>query len=108
MKTPWREDRKMTLHQEMDSLSIFFPAYNEEQNLRPLLDAILEVAPTLTSNYEVIVVNDGSSDRTEEISAEYAAKYDQVRLINHETNIGYGAALQSGFRNASKDFVFYM
>lgn len=91
----------------MEGITIFFPAHNEEANVKQAIDSILTIAPTLTDDYEVIVVNDGSTDRTEQFARAYVENNGHVRLINHPTNFGYGAALQSGFRNATKDFVFY-
>src|SRR5262245_10144363 len=67
----------------------------------------LLTARTLTSDYEVIVINDGSVDRTPEILDELARVYPQVRIVHHVKNRGYGGALRSGFAAASKTFVFY-
>ncbi len=89
------------------SLTIFFPCYNEEENVRRTTEAALEAAPLVTDDYEVIIVNDGSRDRTGEIADQLAVEYPQVRAVHHERNKGYGAALQSGYRSATKDAVFY-
>ena len=62
---------------------------------------------TLTDDYEVIVVNDGSPDHCGEILADLAERYPKLRVVTHEKNRGYGGALRSGFANASKDLVFY-
>lgn len=89
------------------SLTIFFPCYNEEENVRRTTEAALEAAPLVTDDYEIIIVNDGSRDRTGEIADELAKQYPEVRVVHHPQNRGYGAALQSGYRNATKDAVFY-
>jgi glycosyltransferase involved in cell wall biosynthesis len=89
------------------SLSVFFPAYNDAGTIASLVITALQTASKLTSNYEVIVVNDGSSDSTAHILDELARVYPQVKIVTHEVNRGYGGALRSGFSNASKDAVFY-
>jgi glycosyltransferase involved in cell wall biosynthesis len=89
------------------SLSIFFPAYNDGGTIASLVIAAIKVAAELTSDFEVLVVNDGSGDRTAEIADELARTYPQVRVIHHEKNRGYGGALRTGFASATKQFVFY-
>jgi len=89
------------------SLSIFFPCYNEEGHVESLARRALAVAPTVADDYEVIVVDDGSRDRTAEIALALAREDPHLRLVRHETNRGYGAALITGFRSATKDLVFY-
>jgi glycosyltransferase involved in cell wall biosynthesis len=88
-------------------LSIFFPAYNDCGTIASLVITARHTAQTLTDNFEILVVNDGSADATLEIATELAATYPEVRVVNHARNRGYGGALRSGFANASKDFVFY-
>ncbi|HEY8561828.1 MAG TPA: glycosyltransferase family 2 protein [Pyrinomonadaceae bacterium] len=89
------------------SISVFFPAYNDARSIGKLIEDALDVLPELTDRYEVIVVNDGSVDETGEVLAEIASKHDAVRIVEHEINRGYGGALQSGFRTATGDLVFY-
>lgn len=60
-----------------------------------------------TKDYEVIVVNDGSTDNTKTALDELAQTYPEVRVIHHETNRGYGAAIKTGIKNATKDLIFY-
>jgi glycosyltransferase involved in cell wall biosynthesis len=67
----------------------------------------VRAAATLTPDYEVIVVDDGSSDATPEIVDELARTYPAVRVVHHATNRGYGGALQTGFRSATKELIFY-
>jgi glycosyltransferase involved in cell wall biosynthesis len=88
-------------------LSIFFPAYNDSGTIASLVLMALLTARTLTPDYEVIVINDGSADRTPEILDELARLYPQVRIVHHPKNRGYGGALRSGFATASKALVFY-
>ena len=89
------------------SLSVFFPAYNDSGTIASLIITALQSASKLTENYEVIVVNDGSSDSTAQILRELERIYPQLKVVTHEVNRGYGGALRSGFANATKDFIFY-
>jgi glycosyltransferase involved in cell wall biosynthesis len=88
-------------------LSIFFPAYNDSGTIASLVITALRTARKLTPDHEVIVVNDGSADATPEILDELARTYSHVRVVHHAKNRGYGGALQSGFRSATKEFIFY-
>jgi glycosyltransferase involved in cell wall biosynthesis len=89
-------------------LSVFFPAYNDAGTIASLVIRAMKVAGTLTADFEVIVVNDGSSDETPKILDELARLYpDHVRIVHHPQNRGYGGALRTGFATASKEFVFY-
>ena len=89
------------------SISVFFPAYNDGGTIASMVLSALLTLRELTDDYEVIVVNDGSADYTPEILNELAKKYDNVRIVHHEKNKGYGGALRSGFANATKELVFY-
>jgi glycosyltransferase involved in cell wall biosynthesis len=89
------------------SISVFFPAFNDEATIGLLVRNALDVLPTLSEDYEVIVVNDGSTDATSKVLDELAQTLPRVRVIHHATNRGYGGALRSGFKNARKDLVFY-
>jgi len=88
-------------------ISVFFPCHNEEENIESLVQKTLEVLPGISDDYEVIVVNDGSIDKTAAIVDSLANENSKVRLVNHPVNQGYGGALQSGFRAATKEWVFY-
>src|SRR5207342_3593942 len=83
-------------------LSVFFPAYNDSGTIASMVIRAVQAASQLTEDYEVIVVNDGSADATAEIADELARTYPNVRVVHHETNRGYGGALQTGFRSATK------
>ena len=92
----------------MPGLSVFFPAYNDAGTIASLVITAVKVAATLTDDYEVIVVNDGSKDDTAKILDELARIYPaHVRIVHHQKNRGYGGALRTGFATATKDFVFY-
>lgn len=92
----------------VEGLSVVLPAYNEEENISPVVSRALEVLPRMAVRYEVIVVNDGSRDRTVNEAQKFVdAHYPRVRLVNHAANLGYGAALRSGFEHASENLIFY-
>lgn len=89
------------------SLSVFFPCYNEEANVERTTMAAIMACEKLVKDYEIIIVNDGSKDRTAAIADRLANEQDRVRVVHHPVNRGYGAALQTGFRAAAKEWVFY-
>jgi glycosyltransferase involved in cell wall biosynthesis len=89
------------------ALSYFFPAHNEAANLRGLVDEALAVLPLLADQFEVLIVDDGSRDETPAIADELALTHPQVRAIHHPTNLGYGAALRSGFAASSYDLLAF-
>ncbi len=89
-------------------LSYFFPAHNEEANLAGLVEEALATLPTLADTFEIIAVDDGSRDGTPGIADELAAQHPGiVRAVHHPTNLGYGAALRSGFGAARYDLVAF-
>ncbi len=90
------------------SLSVVLPAHNEEGIIAQTVTSVLETLSSWMSDFEVIVINDGSTDRTGTILASLAERDSHIHLINHEINQGYGAALASGFRAASKELTFFM
>jgi glycosyltransferase involved in cell wall biosynthesis len=88
-------------------LSVFFPAYNDSGTIASMVIRTVKTASELTPDFEVIVVDDGSADGTADIADELARTYPQVRAVHHPTNRDYGAALQTGFRSATKELIFY-
>jgi glycosyltransferase involved in cell wall biosynthesis len=92
---------------DVRGLSIFFPAYNDSGTIASMVVGALQAARSLTPDFEVIVVNDGSVDSTPNIADELARTYPEVRVIHHGMNRGYGGALRTGFASATKEFVFY-
>ncbi len=89
------------------SISIFFPAFNDVGTIAGLVAEALAVLPTLTDDYEVLVVNDGSTDETPQVLNELARASPRVKVIHHASNQGYGAALRTGFKHSRKDLIFY-
>jgi glycosyltransferase involved in cell wall biosynthesis len=88
-------------------LSFFFPAYNDGGTIASLVIKAVQAAARLTSDFEVIVVNDGSADDTAVILDELARTYPQLKVVHHSRNRGYGAALRTGFATATKDLIAY-
>lgn len=89
------------------SISVFFPCYNEEKNIGMLLEKSLLFLPEIAYDYEIIVIDDGSSDATLKIAENISQKNPKVKVIRHETNRGYGAALRTGFENSEKEYIFF-
>lgn len=89
------------------NLSVFFPCYNEEANVERTTRAALDACRAITDNFEVIIVNDGSRDRTGAIADRLATEHPEVRVVHNNPNRGYGGALQAGFLAAGKEWVFY-
>jgi glycosyltransferase involved in cell wall biosynthesis len=91
----------------VNELSVFIPTYNDEETIGKLiLDAIYVLDP-LKLDYEIIIVDDGSSDATAKIVKRLAKTYKTIKLIQHGDNRDYGAALRTGFAAATKEWVFY-
>jgi len=93
---------------QLSSLSIFFPCHNEEANVERVTEAAVRMARRVAADHEIIIVDDGSRDRTGTLAEELARKYPgEVRAVHNHPNQGYGGALQRGFREARKDWIFY-
>ncbi len=89
------------------SITAFFPAYNDGGTIGSMVLAVLSTLETITDDYEVIVVQNGSTDFTVEVLDELAAQYDHLRVLHYAESLGYGGALRVGFATASKDLIFY-
>lgn len=89
----------------MEKISFIIPVFNEEGNLDLLIDELSKVADNLDYNYEILFVDDGSSDRSLEIIKRYATGDDRVRYLSFVCNSGQSAALYAGFQHASGDVV---
>lgn len=92
----------------MDMLSIIIPVYNSEQSLPPLLERLSQVLPTLAASYEVILVNDGSRDKSWAVITSLAPHYPFVRGINMMRNYGQHNALLCGIRQANGEIIVTM
>ena len=89
------------------NVSVFFPFFNEELNIENTVKKAIKVLESLKLEYEVLLVNDGSTDRTAQVAKILASSNPKIRLINNPTNLGYGEALRSGFYNARYDTIVY-
>lgn len=89
------------------SISVFYPAYNEAENIAGLALKTAAVLKKHASNWEVVVVNDGSKDKTQEVVEALHKKEKRIRVVNHAVNQGYGAAVKTGFANSKMDWIFF-
>jgi glycosyltransferase involved in cell wall biosynthesis len=92
---------------ERISLTAFFPAYNDQHTIENIVRTAAQEIASVTDDFEILIINDGSKDDTAAIADRLAAEFPFVRAIHHPRNLGYGAALITGFKNASKDLIFY-
>jgi glycosyltransferase involved in cell wall biosynthesis len=95
------------MEKEMASISLVLPAYNEAENIEPM---VAEAVPALEANatdWEIIVVDDGSADDTAAVTQLVAEREPRVRLVQHAVNQGFGSAVLTGFTSAEKDWIFY-
>jgi len=88
-------------------LSVFFPAYNEEANLENTVSKAVVVLDKIADKWEIIIVNDGSKDKTLDVARGLSEKNSGIRVINHQVNKGYGASLKSGFYNSKYDWIAF-
>lgn len=91
----------------LSELSIFFPCYNEEGNVERMVRSAVAAAREFADAFEVIVVNDGSRDRTGEIADALAAEIPEVRAVHNRPNRGYGGAVVRGLREARMRWIFF-
>ena len=98
----------MGLGDNLESVSALFPAFNDAVTIGGLVEKTFNLLRSTGRNFEILVVNDGSTDQTADVLRQLQIRYDGVlRVIHHPVNRGYGAALRSGFAAACKDLVFY-
>ncbi len=95
------------LRDKLPSMSAVMPAYNEEDNVGPMIEAMVTTITALTGDCEIIIVDDGSRDGTAQKVREIAQRDPRVRLVQHKVNQGYGAAVFTGFTSSTKDLVFF-
>jgi glycosyltransferase involved in cell wall biosynthesis len=91
----------------MPSISVVLPAYNEAKNIEPVVAEATQALEPLVDDFEIVVVNDGSKDGTGAVTRELMASHPHLRLVEHEVNRGFGAAVFSGFTSATKEWIFY-
>jgi glycosyltransferase involved in cell wall biosynthesis len=92
---------------KFSELSIFFPFWNEGKNIETVIAKAIPIAEKIATKWEIIMVDDGSSDNTAEIARKLEAKNLNLRLVSHQPNRGYGAALKEGFESAKYEYVVF-
>ncbi len=92
---------------KIEEISIFFPFWNEEKNIERVVEAAVPIAGKISEKWEMILIDDGSSDNTLEILKKLAIDNSRIRVVTHKTNRGYGASLKSGFENSRYDVVVF-
>jgi glycosyltransferase involved in cell wall biosynthesis len=86
-------------------ISFFFPIYNDERTVRIVTEKAIRLFNEIANQYEIVIVDDASPDKAGEIADQLAREYPQVKVVHHETNRGYGAAVKSGIANTKYDWV---
>lgn len=95
------------MEKKLPELSVFFPFWNEEKNVKHVVENAMPIIKEVATNWEILIIDDGSSDKTYQIGLELSKKYKNVRVISHTPNRGYGAALKEGFENAKYKYVVF-
>ena len=91
----------------VSELSIFFPFWNEEENIKEVVEKAIKVAENVADKWEILMIDDGSSDKTLDIARDLERKHSNLRAISHMPNRGYGAALREGFANSRYGLVVF-
>ena len=92
---------------KISEVSLFFPTYNEEENIKKVVLDAKKVLQKNAVKWEILIVNDGSYDKTKEVAANLAKNDRRIRVINHSINKGYGGALKTGFNNSQYEWVSF-
>ena len=90
-----------------ESLSVFFPVFNDESTVRRVAEKALRVASELTDDYEIVIVDDGSPDNSGTVADEVASEHELVRVIHHPRNLGYGAAVRTGLAACRNEWICF-
>ncbi len=95
------------MEKKLPELSVFFPFWNEEKNVKHVVESAIPVIKEVAINWEILIIDDGSSDKTYQVGLELSKKYKNIRVISHTPNRGYGAALKEGFENSKYKYVVF-
>jgi glycosyltransferase involved in cell wall biosynthesis len=90
-----------------DSISVVFPMYDEEECIRPAIQGARDALAEITADWEIVIVDDGSRDRTGELADALAREDARIRVLHNEANLGLGGSLRRGYAAASKDLILY-
>lgn len=88
-------------------ITLFFPVYYDERTVRTVAEKALKVLSDIAGRYEILIIDDGSPDRSGEIAEELAREHACIRAIRHAKNLGYGTAVRTGFENAQYDLICF-
>jgi glycosyltransferase involved in cell wall biosynthesis len=91
----------------LPGIAVALPAYNEAESLPRTVPPVVAALRKVTDDFEVVVVDDGSRDRTADVVRELSQQYPEVRLVQHPVNLGYGAAVWTGITSGQKEFIFF-
>ena len=92
---------------KISELSIFFPFWNEEKNIENVVTSATEIADKVATKWEIIMVDDGSIDKTLQIAQKLAKQDKRLHVVSHTPNRGYGAALAAGFSAAQYKYIVF-
>ncbi len=95
------------MENKLSELSIFFPFWDEEQNVRGVVTQAIPIAESVAKKWEIIMIDDGSADKTLEVMKDMAEKDKRLKIVHHKINRGYGAALRSGFENSQYKYIVF-
>lgn len=98
---------KKPILRKLSSLSVVFPAYNDARSIPLIVKKMSRILPQVAKKYEIIVVNDGSKDNSDEVFLSLQKITRFLTIVSHKKNLGYGASLRTGFKKAKMDFIFY-
>jgi glycosyltransferase involved in cell wall biosynthesis len=91
----------------INSISVFFPAYNEEANITYTVSKAKQVLDKIADTWEILIINDGSKDKTLQIAQDLSRQDNRIRVIDHGVNKGYGASLKSGFYGSKYPWITF-
>jgi len=92
---------------KLKSLSVFFPIYNEAENLEKLIIGTANILPNFAEKFEIIAINDGSEDQSSKTLEELKEEYSFLKIVNHPKNLGYGECLKTGIKEAKYEWIFW-
>lgn len=107
LKTHYIISSKLQMTSKREGISIFFPCYNDRRTIGKLIENAFKTVKKNAKKYEVIVVDDGSTDGSTQLLQKLAKRYSHLKLVFHQQNMGYGRALRSGFKTAKYQLIFY-